>query len=580
MKKFSRATLAAVTLMSGSVVNATEVIDVLVLYVDEATQTSNGQDIDARVAAYIEFSNQAYQNSEVDMKLRLVGIERIEDNYTYVNGENLDALRTNRNVAKLRQQYGADLVSLINLRQPMQGGYVCGIGYVPQGNEQTETLYSNSSSVGFSLVGVDCGYNTFTHELGHNMSLGHSYEQNSEGGIFSWARGHGEYGVFSTIMAYPQAFGTNNQLQQLSNPDHNKCENRACGVDASLSRGADAVGNLEITASQVAAFVPAVDTGGGDNGGDLPVCNKPELEGNLIINGDFTSLENWQSFFNDANLSLVETVADCGKDLLLSVNGRQEFYGGPFQDLTNVIESGYEYQVKAKLGIEAGASRDNVRMALQIKDSSGTHYQYLPSMSVTDNGLSQYDEIFKPDIIGDLQSIGLLIYGPQSGTDFLVDEVILSQTGVKEAPTLLVDEGFENGTTGWGAYFTTNLALSRSAKEGNYSLVSTVRENWYSGPGYNVHGLLEQGKTYQVSVDVYLESDQRSRDSAQIWLYYVDNTGGHWTRLAQKNVSMSQWNSLETEFTVSGEGTITQMRLHVFGPQPSTDVYIDNLSVK
>ena len=116
----------------------------------------------------------------------------------------------------------------------------------------------------------------------------------------------------------------------------------------------------------MAAFVPAVDTGGGDNGGDLPVCNKPELEGNLIINGDFTSLENWQSFFNDANLSLVETVADCGKDLLLSVNGRQEFYGGPFQDVTNVIEPGYEYQVKAKLGIESHVTKQIYRLYIKL----------------------------------------------------------------------------------------------------------------------------------------------------------------------------------------------------------------------
>ncbi len=105
----------------------------------------------------------------------------------------------------------------------------------------------------------------------------------------------------------PQVCSTYNQLQQFSNPRQVKCEGQACGVDSSRTDGADAATNLNRLGEQIAAFVPQVvggdDDGGSDDGGtvgvdggDLPVCQKPRLDNNLIQNGDFTELEGWESF--------------------------------------------------------------------------------------------------------------------------------------------------------------------------------------------------------------------------------------------------------------------------------------------
>lgn len=579
MKNFATLAIGLMAFVTASIAQAAPTeIDMLVLYIDEATQTSNGRDIDARIAAYVEHSNQAYQNSEVDMRLRLVGVEKVNAGYTYVDSNNLSALRTDSQVAEWRQQYGADLVTLINLRKPMNGGYVCGIGYVPPGNESTGQFYSNAPSAGFSLVGVDCGYNTFTHELGHNMSLGHSHKQGSEGGIYPWARGYGEYGIFSTIMAYPQEFGTRNQLQQFSSPLQPKCEGRACGIDRNQPDGADSVENLSRVAVQVANFVPTVENGGGD--GELPICSKPELENNLIQNGDFTELTGWNSFNQAASLTKFEIERSCGRDYLLLVQDRTQFYSGPIQTITPVVEPGAEYRLSAKLGIANGASRDNVRVAFQIRDESGTHYQYLPELSVTQNELSSYSETFEFDVKGTLSDASVVVYGPQAGVSFLVDELKLEK--VAEAPVeskLIVDQGFENGASGWGAYFSTSLSYSRTAKEGNYGLLSSNRSSWHSGPGFNVHGALTNGGQYSASVDVYLGSSSLSADDAGLWLYFVDDKGGHWQQLTSRQVSTYDWQSLETTFTVEASGPITQMRMHVFGPQPATNLYIDNLRV-
>jgi hypothetical protein len=582
MKAIGKFVVGAMTAAcSMSLQAAPEIIDTLVVYVDEVTGTSNGRDINARIASYIEYSNQAYQNSDVDMQLRLVGIEALDEPLTYVESANLQALRNNTQVAAWRQQYGADLVTLINLRKPMNGGYVCGIGYIPPGDASTGEFYSNAHSLGFSLVGVDCGYNTFTHELGHNMSLGHSYEQNSEGGIYPWARGHGEHGLFSTVMAYPQVFGTNNQLQQFSSPDQTRCEGLACGVDKSQADGADSVGNLRMVARQVAAFTPSVSSGGegGSGTSEPPICSKPEMEANLLEDGDFNSLSAWSSFSGAADLGRRELTAECGRDYILHVSNRTQFYGGPFQDISAIAEAGVEYRLTAKLAIAAGATRDDVRAAIQVRDDSGTHYQYLPSLSVAADGFTAYDETFTLDVTGTLHGAGLLLYGPQAEVEFYADEVKLVKTGAVAAPALLVDEGFENGATGWGDYLGTRLYFSRRALEGNYSLLSTDRTDWYSGPGFNVHGVLQPGRRYQASVDVYLENSSRSSDAAQLWVYYVDDAGGHWQKLVGQSVSTHSWHQLTTDFSISASGSVTQMRLHVFGPESATQIYVDNLRV-
>ncbi|OZG73007.1 Ni,Fe-hydrogenase I small subunit [Hahella sp. CCB-MM4] len=591
MKKKLSCALGAF-IMSAGIAHAENVVDVLVLYTDEALQTQNGRDIAARAAAYIEFSNQAYANSNVDMKLRLVGLENLDAGYTRVNGSNLDAFRNNREVASLRQRYGADLVTLLNLRQPMSGGYVCGIGYVPPGNSSSGTLYSNAPSLAFSLVGVDCGLNTFSHELGHNMSLGHSYAQNTEGGTWSWARGHGVYGTFSTIMAYPQSYGTYNQLQQFSNPRQVKCEGQACGVDMNRSDGADAATNLVRLGSQIASFVPTVvDNGddgddgdnGGDDGGDgnLPVCNKPNLENNLVEDGDFNDLSSWENFSQAGQLSQDTKTKEC-KDNILKVTNRSAFYSGPFQSLTGKLQAGKQYRVTAKIGLGSNGSRDNARMALQVKDGAGFRYQYLPKVSVTSSEMTDYDQTFTVEADDSLSSIGLLVYGPQAGLDLLVDEVKIEEVGsgtTAPGSKEIYRNGFEQSTQGWGRYFGGSLALSRTAKDGNYSLASYNRYYWYTGPALDVNGLMDSGNTYKVNADVYLKSNNLSSDDVEFWLYMVDDNGPRWKKLSSDSIPVSSWQNLQTEINVEANGAITQMRLHVIGPDPYTRIYIDNLVI-
>ncbi len=605
-------------------------VDVLIFYTDEAAGTSAGQDMDARIASYVEHANQAYRNSDMDIELRLVGTERIDGNYRHVDGGVLGNFRMDRNVARLRQETGADLVTLINMPQATAGGYVCGVGYQPGGSASNGSFYSNASAYAFSLVGVSCGYNTFAHELGHNMSLGHSHVQNSEGAVFPWGRGHGVSGLFSTVMAYPQAYGTRNHLQQFSSPDQVRCEGQPCGSAIGRGDGADAVAAVNQLAVQIADFMPTavIDNGNDDSDGedpstgdpDLPVCDKPDLaEDNLLEGVDFNDLSPWSSFNNAANLSSTAITTDCGLDNLLQVTERSEYYGGPVQTIAGGLEPGAEYRVTAKLGLTGTDGRDAVRVSLELTDSQGTRYQNLPELSVTASELSRYDQTFTVTSEGNLSSARLIIGGPDAGTDFLADEIRLVK--VKDAPnpddgsdggdpgngngdddnpgndnpdngdgdqgenpdngdgTLLINETFENGGTGWSGYMGAWVFRSRTASEGNYGLASLVRLGWYSGPALEATGLIESGQSYQASVDVLLRNSRLASDKAQLWAWYVDDTGAHWQQLGGEEVATGNWVTVNSRFVLQSSGLISQLRLHIMGPDPSTRIVIDNFKL-
>lgn len=560
---------------------AAPVVDVLVLYTDAAQNTHSGRDMDARIGSYIAYSNQAFANSGVDMRFRLVGSQKVDLDYTYVTEENLTALRTNSEVAKLRQQYGADLVTLLNLRQPMSGGYVCGIGYVPPGDGGTGRLSSYASSVAFSLVGVDCGLSTFTHELGHNMSLGHSYAQDSKGGVWAWGRGHGVQSLFSTLMAYPHYYGTRNQLQQFSNPNQRSCSGQSCGVPQGEREEADASANLNRLGAQIAAFMPEiVETDGvGENEPELPECEQDDVANNLIRNGSFNSLDGWQTIFNVSKLGQIAIKSQCVNQVL-SVSNRTRLYGDAYYDLTGQLLAGKDYSLSAKFGI-ANADRDAVRVALRIQENGRTRYQYLSPISVTSHELTEYSEHFRLDAATQPDSVGLLFYGPQINTDMLVDDVVLVE-GLGEAPAIsgpVLHDRFEKTAIGWSSYGGSNTVFSSNASEGSNSLRNYSRDYSHSGPIREATGIFAPNTRYNVSVSLFVQDESSASSTARVWIYYVDDQGGHWLQAVDTSISTNTWQKVDGNFSIDAIGAVTQVRLLVGGPRPFVDMYVDDLTV-
>lgn len=246
-------------------VNEKTSIDLLILYT-EGTATRYGGDPSTRFHHLVNVANQTYIDSGVDLELDIVHTQQVD------YSDNIDtdtALREMTrgdsafdNVEALRQQYGADMVVLFRPYHRNQGG--CGLAWVGGAGSEGDMSRASDKRYAYSQVAVStCPDYTLVHELGHNMGLRHSRESDSEGGTFSYALGHGEYGSFSTVMAYQSSFNADywsGKIYKFSNPNK-LCKGSPCGVDRSLPNGADAAYTLNITASQIASFYHSTQTG-------------------------------------------------------------------------------------------------------------------------------------------------------------------------------------------------------------------------------------------------------------------------------------------------------------------------------
>ena len=129
-----------------------------------------------------------WENSKANIRFRVVHIEELDIANAKTDLNTLKNLRTNTTAKSLRSKYGADLVTMLTPTRPY-----CGLGYIPRGNNGN--IYTYYKNYGYSVVGHTCT-SSFAHELGHNLTLGHSHKQGSNGGLFSWGRGHGVDNTF------------------------------------------------------------------------------------------------------------------------------------------------------------------------------------------------------------------------------------------------------------------------------------------------------------------------------------------------------------------------------------------------
>jgi len=221
---------------------AIHTIDLLVLHPPKSVLNT---DILTRVASMEHYANKALENSNANIRFRVVKIEEINLPAPKTDSTTLSALKNSQKAQELRAKYGADLVTMITPTGPY-----CGVGYVLGG--RNDTLYSGLKNYGYNIVGDRC-ISSFAHELGHNLGLGHSSKQGSTGGLYSWGRGHGEQNDFVTTMAYTSAFNAK-RLQVFSNPNIQTCNNKACGKSIEHSDGAHAVKAVDVSGPQIAAW--------------------------------------------------------------------------------------------------------------------------------------------------------------------------------------------------------------------------------------------------------------------------------------------------------------------------------------
>ena len=239
-----------------SVVTATStggyVQDVLIVYTPAAAAQHGQATLETMIQNAVAMANQAYQNSDINITLNLVGLQPIDYAETGNIQTSLNEIRSTTDgkidtIHKLRDSLGADLVSMISTDSG-----ACGIAGV------MTNVSTASSYMGFSVVKSTClSQHSFAHEIGHNQGNKHDRDNATTTGAYPYSFGFRRCASdgtgFRTVMAYSCTGAS--RVAWFSNPNVTY-NGYATGIayESDPANSADNSRSMNNTAATVAAF--------------------------------------------------------------------------------------------------------------------------------------------------------------------------------------------------------------------------------------------------------------------------------------------------------------------------------------
>lgn len=231
-------------------------VDVLVGYTPGA-RTEAGGDAEIRAAAArgIALTNEAFAESGVRTRVRLVGtalasvpasLDGVTDSLLSAVASPTDGIADN--LPQLRDQYGADLVSVV-----AAGRAPGGLGYTPHAPGPSTAAW------GYSVVGRSAVPRfSMGHEIGHNLGADHDrvtqpvQPENGAGGYFP------RNGAWSSAMAYESSCrtatkGACTRINRFSNP-RRSYRGEPLGIPLGKPGSADSTDVLSRSGTAVAAY--------------------------------------------------------------------------------------------------------------------------------------------------------------------------------------------------------------------------------------------------------------------------------------------------------------------------------------
>ena len=234
-------------------------IDLLSAYTPQARAAAGGTaQIGAVIQAAVDASNQAFVNSNIGIRYRLVRAVEVAYNDSGNIKTDMTWVSTSAEVAAQRDLYGADLVSLV----VNNGGGYCGVGYVMR------SVSPSFASAAFQVTVRSCavGNLTFAHEHGHNLGMEHDPANAvaSNDASFPWSYGHFVDASFRTVRSYANVCPSGcRRVPYYSNP-----EVSYLGYPTGVANSKDNARTATLVADLVAGFrtapsasTPAVPTG-------------------------------------------------------------------------------------------------------------------------------------------------------------------------------------------------------------------------------------------------------------------------------------------------------------------------------
>ncbi|MHC4633291.1 MAG: carbohydrate binding domain-containing protein, partial [Planctomycetota bacterium] len=152
----------------------------------------------------------------------------------------------------------------------------------------------------------------------------------------------------------------------------------------------------------------------------------------------------------------------------------------------------------------------------------------------------------------------------------------LMSTRGEAVENLLVNPGFEEGTTGWAGRGCT-FSVSTVSRSGSYSGYATDRNAFWDGIKQSVLGKMIPGETYTISAWMKLENS--SSDQIIVTIERRDDRGVSYIRVDQSTGYDSRWTRLSGRFTLDVVGVLTTLDVYFEGPASGVNFYLDDVEV-
>jgi hypothetical protein len=254
---------------------APTVIDVMVLYDANAKLALgvNDAQIQKLIRQSIDSANQVHYNTQDNVVLRLVDSEQITFSSSGDFQTDLNTLSGLASVATLRNNRGADLVSLVTT--PSSPGNVAGLANLLN-------VVGGNPNFAFSIIkynAIGPGQFTIAHEMGHNMGAGHERDNPTEPAVgpFPYSYGYhftGNDGVeYGDVMSYQ-----GHELPYFANPALSY-QGQPLGKPAGDPQSADLFATFAQTATNVASYRASVTT---DTNAPSATLYETNLSGNVL----------------------------------------------------------------------------------------------------------------------------------------------------------------------------------------------------------------------------------------------------------------------------------------------------------
>ncbi|MCJ7729745.1 MAG: carbohydrate binding domain-containing protein, partial [Sedimentisphaerales bacterium] len=157
--------------------------------------------------------------------------------------------------------------------------------------------------------------------------------------------------------------------------------------------------------------------------------------------------------------------------------------------------------------------------------------------------------------------------------------ILLLGTAYGEVNNILVNPGFENGTTGWTARSCsiTTVTSSPAPHSGTRSGRAYNRTQTWHGIKQSVLGKMVSGQTYLVSG--WVRTSSSTNYTVKISFEKQDGSGTNYYNAASGTANNSGWVKLPGSFTLNVTEPLAVLDVYFEGPPSGVDIYFDDANV-